>query len=258
MSTPENTPNEPGSGQPQGPVPGPGQQPPQYGQNLPQYGQQAPQYGQNLPQYGQQAPQYGQNVPQYGQQAPQYGQNLPQYGFQKPMPGQYGYPVGQPQYGAGKLTPPREVLIAFWLIIGAAVLNLVNSFVIAATAHQIISSAWNDPAFQDQLKQAAGGQDISSITPDVIAGAVGTLYVIFGVIAVGLYLMVAFGIKAGRNWARILGTIFAVLSLAMLAQGVLGILTFLLGAAAIVLLFLPVSSAFFKEAAARRSGYYTG
>jgi hypothetical protein len=251
MSTPENTPNEPGSGQPQGPVPGPGQQPPQYGQNLPQYGQQAPQYGQ-------QAPQYGQNLPQYGQQAPQYGQNYPQYGFQKPMPGQYGYPGGQPQYGAGKPAPPREVLIAFWLIIGAAVLNLVNSFVIAATANRIISDAWNDPAFQDQLRQAAGGQDISSITPDMIAGAVGTMSVIFGLIAAGLYLLVAFGVKAGRNWARILGTIFAVLSLAMLAQGVLGVLTFLLGAAAIVLLFLPVSSAFFKEAAARRSGYYPG
>ncbi|MCG2623504.1 hypothetical protein LVY72_16525 [Arthrobacter sp. I2-34] len=253
MSTPENTPNEPGSGQPGGPVPGPGQQPPQYGQPAPQYGQQAPQYGQNLPPYGQQVPQYGQPAPQYGQPAPQYGQNLPAYGYQKPMPGQYG----QPQYG-GKLTPPREVLIAFWLIIAAAVVNLVNSFILAGTAHQAISAVWNDPAFQDQLRQAAQGQDISSITPDLVAGMVGTMYIVGALIAAALYLLVAFGVKAGRNWARILGTVFAVLSLVLLAFGVLGVLTFLLGAAAIVLLFLPVSSAFFKEAAARKSGYYAG
>jgi hypothetical protein len=122
----------------------------------------------------------------------------------------------------------------------------------------MISAAWNDPAFQDQLRQAAGGQDISSITPGMISSVVSAGYVVVGLIASALYLLVAFGVKAGRNWARILGTIFAVLSLAMLAEGVLGILTFLLGAAAIVLLFLPVSSAFFKEAAARRSGYYAG
>ncbi|MFD1213857.1 hypothetical protein ACFQ36_17615 [Arthrobacter sp. GCM10027362] len=247
MSTPENTPSEPG-GQPRGPVPGPDQQP-QYGQNLPQYGQQAPQYGQNPPQYGQQAP-------QYGQQAPQYGQNPPQYGYQKPVPGQYGYPSSQPQYAATKPMPPREVMIAFWLILAAAVLNIVNSFVLAGMATQLVNEAWNDPGFQAQLREAAGGQDISSITPEMISGTMGAGLVVGALIAAVLYLLVAFNVKAGRNWARILGTVFAVLSLFLLTLGIPGVITFLLGVAAIVLLFLPVSSAYFKEAAARRSGYY--
>jgi hypothetical protein len=245
MSTPENTPDQPGNGQPQGPVPGPGQQPPQYGQ-------QAPQYGQNLPQYGQQAPQYGQHLPQHGQQAPQYGQNLPPYGYQKPVPGQYGYPGSQPQYGTAKPMPPREVLIAFWLIIAAAVLSAVDILLSLTQVGPATTAIFNDPQFQDALSESGG------LDPEAITGAVAVMVVIFGLISIGLYLLVAFGVKAGKNWARILGTVFAALSLFGLAQVGLGTVVILLGVAAIVLLFLPVSSAYFKEVSARKYGYYGG
>ncbi|NKX51421.1 hypothetical protein HER39_12750 [Arthrobacter deserti] len=257
MSTPENTPSEPGNGQPQGPAPGRGQQPPQYGQNLPQYGQQAPQYGQQAPQYGQQAPQYGQQAPQYGQQAPQYGQNLPQYGqqygYQKPMPGQYGYPGGQQQYGSSRPSPPREVMIAFWLFIAAAVLCAVDILLSLSQVGPATTAILNDPQLQDALSESGGGLD-----PGAVRGAVGVMVVIFGLVTLGLYLLVAFGVRAGKNWARILGTVFAALSLFGLAQLGLGTLVILLGVAAIGLLFLPVSSAYFKGVSARRSGYYGG
>jgi hypothetical protein len=82
--------------------------------------------------------------------------------------------------------------------------------------------------------------------------------VIFGLIGIALYLLVAFGVRAGKNWARILGTVFAVLSLFGLAQLGLNTVVILLGVAAIVLLYLPVSSAYFKETAARKFGYYGG
>lgn len=255
MSTPENKPGEPGNGQHREP------EQPRYGQNPPQYGQQ-PSYGQNPPygqpqppQYGQNPPQYGQNLPQYGQNLPQYGQPQPQYGYQQPLPGQYGYPGGQP-YGAAKPAPPREVLIAFWLIVAAAVLNVINSFLLAAAAGQFIAAMWDDPQFQEQLRQAAGDQDPGSITPEMVSGPVAVTLVIVGLITLGLYLLVAFNVKAGRNWARILGTVFAALSLFGLAQLGLGTVVILLGVAAIVLLYMPASNAYFKDAAARRSGYY--
>lgn len=254
-STPgENpTPEEPKYGQqtPQQPYAPPyGQQTPQYGQpSAPQYGQQPPQYGQQAPQYGQQPPQYGQQAPQYGQQAPQYGQQAPQYGQQPP---QYGQPSA-PQYGqGGPVTWPSQqpaatsrvpqlVNISFWLMIAAGVLTLIGI--------PITIASLNSPAGKNMLSQAlsAQGNRASGMDINSVVGITITFLVIFSVIFAGLYALVAFNVRKGKNWARILGTVFAGISLLGLAQIGIGTITILLGIAAIVLLYLPASAPYFRK-----------
>lgn len=247
-STPgENpTPEEPKYGQqtPQQPYAPPyGQQTPQYGQpSAPQYGQQPPQYGQQPPQYGQQAPQYGQQAPQYGQQAPQYGQQPPQYG--QPSAPQYGQggPVTWPsQQPAATSRVPQLVNISFWLMIAAGVLTLIGI--------PITIASLNSPAGKNMLSQAlsAQGNRASGMDINSVVGITITFLVIFSVIFAGLYALVAFNVRKGKNWARILGTVFAGISLLGLAQIGIGTITILLGIAAIVLLYLPASAPYFRK-----------
>ncbi|MGN7251597.1 hypothetical protein [Arthrobacter sp. SAFR-014] len=249
-----NEPNDgsqPGSGQPRY-----GQGAPQYGQNAPQYGQGeqgTPQYGQNAPQYGQNAPQYGQNSPQYGQGAPQYGQpqygqNPPQYG--QPQSGQSPYgqsPYGQSPYGqypseqAQAATGdgvPKLVNYSFWMIIAAGVLWILSILITIPTL--------DDPAmrstFEEQLR--GSGQDIAF--EDVKGFIIGTM-VVFALIGAGLYALVAFNVRKGKNWARILGTVFAALSVFTLFPAGLNTLVGLLGIAAIIMLYLPGAAPYFQK-----------
>ncbi|BCW72650.1 hypothetical protein [Arthrobacter sp. NicSoilB8] len=221
------------------------QTPPAYGQNAPQtpqYGQQTPPaYGQNAPQtpqYGQQTPPaYGQNAPQtpqYGQQMPPaYGQNAPQYG-QSP----YGaYPSEQPQ----PLPPtaaPQLVNTSFWLIVAAGAVWVISMLVSLGT---LDSPAVRD-LFEQQMATSGTKVDFESIKGFLI----GTI-VVFAVISAGLYALVALNVRKGKNWARILGTVFAALSIFNLFPLSLATLAALLGIAAIVLLYLPAASPYFQK-----------
>ncbi|MCU1554847.1 MAG: hypothetical protein JWM13_2333 [Arthrobacter sp.] len=208
---------------PDGPVPG--------DQPAPQYGQNAPQYGQNAPQYGQNAPQYGQNAPQYGQNAPQYGQNAPQYG-QSPYAQN---PAGQQQTSDGV---PKLVNIAFWLIVGSGVVWLLSLLLSIGTL--------DTPAVRDMFQEqmAASGADVNfnEIKPFLV----GTI-VVFAVISAALYALVALNVRKGRNWARILGTVFAALSVLSLFPLSIGTLAVLAGIAGIVMLYLPATSPYFRK-----------
>ncbi|OFI37240.1 hypothetical protein BIU82_09115 [Arthrobacter sp. SW1] len=237
---------------------------PRYGQNPPQYGQNPPQYGQNPPSFGQQpsAPQYGQNPPSYGQQ-PQYGEGAPSYGqppapqYGQPQPGQSQYgqaPYGQSPYGqsqsgqggwpsqqpAATSGVPQLVNISFWLILAAGVLNLVGIPVGLAMI--------NSPDFTEMMNEAMEAQGGNpGIDMESFRGVMATILVVFSLIFAGLYALVAFGVRKGKNWARILGTVFAGISLLGLGSGGIGIVTILLGVAAIVLLYLPASAPYFRK-----------
>ena len=212
---------------PDGPLPG--------DQPAPQYGQSAPQYGQNspAPQYGQNAPQYGQNspAPQYGQNAPQYGQNAPQYG-QSPYAQN---PAGQQQTSDGV---PKLVNTAFWLIVGSGVVWLLSLLMSIGTL--------DTPAVRDMFQEqmAASGADVNfnEIKPFLV----GTI-VVFAVISAALYALVALNVRKGKNWARILGTVFAALSLLSLFPLSIGTLAVLAGVAGIVMLYLPATSPYFRK-----------
>jgi hypothetical protein len=246
MSTPGETP-EPGR-QDGNQSPWQAPQPPQaprYGQNPPQAG---PQYGgeppahSGQPQPGQ--PQYGQNP--YGQ--PQYGQNP--YGQQNP-PSPYAYPSGQnygrypgaPGAGPGKPPRPREVTMAFGLILGAAVVFLLDIFKTAANP-----LADMPPEMGEQLRA-------EGMNPAELAGMLSGVIVVFGILFAGLYLLIALMIRKGKNWARITGTVLAALSLLQLANGPLAVVYVLLGAAGIVLCYLKPSNEYFRPHTMGQGGF---
>lgn len=255
MSTPPAqpaNPNEPENGKPDAP---------QYGQNAPQT-PAAPQYGQNAPespaapQYGQQtpaAPPYGQQspaAPQYGQQSQQFGQQgtPPQYGQQPQQPygqapQQFGqspyaqYPSEHPQ-GAAAGVVPKMVNNAFWMIVAAGALWLISLLVTIP--------ALDDPAmrstFEEQMR--AGGADVDF---ESIKGVIVGMMVVVGLIGAGLYALVALNVRKGKNWARILGTVLAALSIFSLLPLSIGTVAVLLGIAAIVMLYLPASAPYFQK-----------
>ena len=251
--------NEPDNGsQPANGQPRYGQDAPQYGQNTPQFGQGTPQYGQNAPQYGQGQSPYGQNTPQYGQGGqPQYGQNPPQYGQGGQQYGQPQYGQNAPQYGQGPYgqSPygqypseqaqaatadgvPKLVNYSFWMIIAAGVLSILSVLIAIPT----LDNPAMRSTFEEQLR--GSGQNIQF--EDVKGFIIGTM-VVFALIAAGLYALVAFNVRKGKNWARILGTVFAALSVFSILPPGLNTLVALLGIAAIVMLYLPASAPYFQR-----------
>ena len=262
MSTP--TPEDPrqdpnsvsGDGVP--PVPGP----PQYGQRLPDGGANAsgsPQYGQSSPgQYGQPGPGL---PPGYGQP----GQpNLPPpgQGYSTPGPSTYGYgqqPAGGAPGFAGlpgtRPAPPKQLNIAFWLILAAGILTLVQALVLFFVPSSVFMQAFNeamsaqDPEMQRQFKDA--GIDVQSmIAPMKIVAT------IFMVVTAGVYALIASFIRKGSNGARITGTVFAVISLIGLVSpsDPLTLIITVLGIAGIVFAWLTPSSQYVKAMAQRKRG----
>ncbi|MFF2344908.1 hypothetical protein [Pseudarthrobacter sp. NPDC058119] len=242
MSTPPvppPAPQDPYSGNDQSGSQQPGPEQPRYGQNAPQYGQNAPQYGQNQPQYGSQppaAPQYGQGAPQYGSQ---YGQKAPQYGQSPYGQSPYGqYPSEQPQ-PAGSNGVPQLVNISFWLLIAAAVIFVISLL----TGLTQLDDPQFRQAFEQQVKSSG-----AAVTYDDIKSVIAGTLVVFAIIGVALYLLVAFFVRKGKNWARILGTVFAALSvLGLFGVPTFGTLGTVLGIAAIVLLYLPAAAPYFRK-----------
>lgn len=239
MSTPPvqpPNPNEPESG---------GQPPtPRYGENAPQFGQPtppAPQYGQNAPQYGQNAPQYGQNPPAYGQNPPQ----APAYG-QQPFGQQYGqspyaqYPSEQPAATSSNGVP-QLVNISFWLLIASGIIYVISMLIGVGQLDDPLMRS----TFEDAMQSGGAGGEIPY---EDIKGVIAGTLVVFAIIGAALYALVAFFIRKGKNWARILGTVFAALSIFGLFQVPnIGTLGTLMGIAAIVLLYLPAAAPYFRK-----------
>ncbi|BCW60059.1 MULTISPECIES: hypothetical protein [Micrococcaceae] len=236
MSNPPYPPSNPGdANQPQQPDTQPA------APSAPQYGQQspaAPQYGQpSAPQYGQQSP----AAPQYGQQSSPYGQ--------APAAPQYGQDTNWPSQQPGPTAVPPMVNYAFWMIIAAGILSAISSLLLATTGADAFINAMNQQAGQQ-------GTELPEGSLEGMRGVIGVSAIVGAIVGLGLYALVAFPVRKGKNWARILGTVFAaisVLGLTSLFQfgatyGILQLIVILLGVAAIVMLYLPASAPYFRKA----------
>lgn len=247
MSTPENEPENP-----QTPPANPA--PPQYGQVAPQ-GQSTP----VPPPYGQ-APQqnpYGQNPNPYGQNP--YGQNPNPYG----QPPQGQAPYGQQPYGAGFPVPPqgnfpapqmpterpKELNTSFWAIIAAGVLSVIGA-VLGFNTDLIRQQLATTPEFDEMLQE-------TGLSLDAFLSAMHTMIIVFSIVSLGIYVLLAFMIRKGSNVARIFATVFAALSLFGLFGGtILSILSILVGVVGVVFAWLRPASAYIAaRRAARAAGY---
>jgi hypothetical protein len=156
----------------------------------------------------------------------------------------------QPYPSAGQVPepvrpePPSSVLTAVKLMYAGAVVSAVSLIVSLATLGSLRSSLHKADA---------------SLTPSQLHSLevfVGGVAVLSGLIGIGLWLWMAWANKGGKAWARIVATVlFGVDTLILLlgvaragaAAGTLvSILTWLIGLAAVVMLWRRDSSAYFN------------
>ncbi|MFF2675564.1 hypothetical protein ACFVRT_03105 [Arthrobacter koreensis] len=225
MSTPNVPDPQDGGNAAHGDGPGPDPRP------EPRYGQ----YGQASGQQGQQH-----TPPQPGQG--QYGQS---YGYQPAQPSGYSSPGAPQQPGQPKGPAPREVVLGFWLIIAAGVLSLINNLVTSFRLPDVLTASQ-----MDALRDA-------NVDVQDAGGFVVWFSVVLSIIGLGLYVLIAWFILKGHNWARILGTVFAAFSAVgllvslpvyvMSPLGWLSLLSSLAGIAGIVMLYLRPSNPYFRR-----------
>ncbi|SEF20128.1 hypothetical protein SAMN05421837_101239 [Amycolatopsis pretoriensis] len=138
---------------------------------------------------------------------------------------------------------PSTVEGAFWAFIASTVIGLVGGFLIFASRDAIADTLRNS-------NRQSGG----SLTDAQIDQAVTITMVVALVIAVviaALYLLFAFKLRAGRNWARIVLTVITALQLLSVLVGqttVLGYISVVVAVIGVVLSFLTPSNAYFAAA----------
>jgi hypothetical protein len=174
------------------------------------------------------------------------------------------YP-GVPQYPGGVGLPPKPplpqtVLRAFYCMLAGAALSVVSAVVTISQRNEIRSV----------IEQGLPNGETSTI--DSLVTATMVFAVVLALIEIGLWLWMAFACKAGKNYARIVSSVFFGLSAAGTLFGtagfvasssngttnstfaasdtalgqVAGWLTLAVGLAAIVLLWVKASSAYFR------------
>lgn len=105
----------------------------------------------------------------------------------------------------------------------------------------------DDPRFRDVFDSQVQGTG-AGVTYEDMKGVIAGTLVVFTIIGLALYLLVAFFVRKGKNWARILGTVFAALSvLGLFGPPSFATIGTLLGIAAIVLLYLPGAAPYFRR-----------
>jgi hypothetical protein len=142
---------------------------------------------------------------------------------------------------------PGTVEGAFWAFIASTVIGLVGGLLIFANRDAIATT------LRDSNRRSGG-----SLTDAQIDQAVNVTMIVALVIAViisALYLLFAFKLRAGKNWARIVLTVITALQLISLLAGQATIGGYISVAAAIigvVLSFLTPSNAYFAAAKTTR------
>jgi len=162
------------------------------------------------------------------------------------------YPGGAPspeQYGQPAAPIPQSVTRAVQLMYAGAVASLIG-IVIGLTTTGSLRSA---------IEKRSPTMTAAHVT-DAVHLEIG-FAIVGGLIGAGLWIWMAQSNKAGKNWARILSTVlFAISTISTLASlagsalagggvsRIYGILVWLIGLAAIILLWKRSSTDYFKSA----------
>lgn len=165
-----------------------------------------------------------------------------------PSAGQAPPPPATPTSGVSTV-PPRPVVTAFWLYIAAAALSVI-SLIVALTTNGNVKAS-----LQHQL--AANGQQMSNSTIDALIGVGIAVSIVFAVIWIVLFVLFAFFMKRGANWARIVLTVITALSFANLGSGYgAGLVQVIVAIIATILIWLRPAGEYFRAIKARKvSGY---
>ena len=212
-----------------------------YGQNP--YGEQDPNTGSDQPAQ----PRYGQYAPNHDPSAPSgQPQGQPQYGQYAPP--QYGQPGYGQQFGgfhpgapAGPVQRPQTIDRSYWLILAAgAIFGIIN--LISAFLPNLGMSQQQMDLLEQQFSDAGMPISVQELLP-----LVQTTTIVMTLILVGVYVLIARGIRNGSNVARIFGTIFAAISVFSIFG--LGFLYVVPGIVGIVFAYLRPSSEYMRARA---------
>ncbi|WP_206784973.1 hypothetical protein [Amycolatopsis sp. MtRt-6] len=145
--------------------------------------------------------------------------------------------------------PPRPGTIegAFWAFIAAPVIGLIGGLLIFADRDRIAAG------LRDTDRQRGG--NLTDAQLDQVVTVTMITAVVIAVVIAGLYLLFAFKLRAGRNWARIVLTVLAALQLLSVLTGqstIGGYVAVLAAVVGVVLSFTGPSNAFFAAAKGQR------
>jgi hypothetical protein len=180
----------------------------------------------------------GPEQPNYGgPEQPNYG-GLPNFPSAPP-------PMDTPRQ---QFTPPNEIMSAFWCYVAGALILVVSGVLTITQRQQLISTL-----HENNPQHLTDAQINTVITATIVAT------VVILVIVAALYVLFAFKLRQGRNWARIVLTVVAALALlSLLATAGGGTFLSLIGdlaaVAGCVLSYLPKSNAYIGAVRAARSG----
>ena len=130
---------------------------------------------------------------------PYPGQSASKFGTESYDPNAYGGPVEQPDKF-------RKLKLFTLVSLAIFVLNQVVSFVMISSAEYR-----NEMIADIEQQMSAAGQTMDRSQVESYIDAVAGVSLIFAVIGLGIYLLVYFGLRAAKNWARIVGIVFAIL-----------------------------------------------
>jgi hypothetical protein len=161
------------------------------------------------------------------------------------------YPTsGVPQEQQPRMQAPDSVRNAVKLMYVGAGLSAVVVIITLATIGSLKSAILtHDPNFTTSQVHAAEGIGIGSA-------------IVSGLIAIGLWLWMAWANGRGRSWARVVSAVFfgintldlllSFVRVHAVASVIVGILVWLVGLGAIVLIFNKQSAPFYQQQSAQR------
>jgi hypothetical protein len=165
------------------------------------------------------------------------------------MPAMPAWPTSEADAKPPITDKPKQIRLAVMLMYVGAAVQLVGiaGVFLGDSRNQLRSSARD---VLQQQKQPAGPEQVEAAVNTIV-----TATVVLGVIAVGLWILMALMNDRGKSWARMTATILAVLNLfltVMQGLSILGLVTIVVGIVAAVLLWVPASRPWF-DSARRRS-----
>jgi hypothetical protein len=166
----------------------------------------------------------------------------------QPYPGESQSPTPEP---TSRPPIPQSITRAVQVMYIGAAASLIG-IVIDILARHAIRNALATRKTSHPLTTSQLNNDYHAVLGVAIVG---------GLISIGLWLWMAYSCKAGKGWARIVSTVlFGIDTLSVLAGAVAsagaariyGIVVWLIGLAAVILLWQRQSTAYFKSSSAPR------
>jgi hypothetical protein len=168
------------------------------------------------------------------------------------------YPGGENQIGA-QPPQPRKVRLAVWCMYGGAALSAISAILVLALSSRI-KNAVRKALLKANATNAAAHKTVLTAAQIHSAENIYLGVIVFVLIlGIALWVWMAWANGKGRNWARIvatvlfaLNTLYLVISVSRAGGSAIFVgLSWILGLAAIILLWQRESSAYFQSGRAK-------